>query len=101
ANRRFTLPDVADPAKGGKGIAPEEVRPSFGGDIHKLAEELLLAWEDSKKKVLSVADQDLARYYYEHYRIGPLNLYEAIAFQGYHAMKHLAQMERALAVVRG
>ena len=94
AQRRFTLPDIVDPEKGGKGVAPESVRPSAGGDIRNLARELVLAWEESKAKLRSVAERDLSRYYWEHYRLGPLNLYEAIAFQGYHALKHLAQMKR-------
>jgi hypothetical protein len=100
ANRRFALPDIADPVKGGKGVAPEGVRPGAGGDIKVLSEELSSTWEASKDSVLSVASLDLTRYYYEHFRLGPLNLYEAIAFHGYHAKKHLAQMERTLASIR-
>jgi hypothetical protein len=100
ANRRFNLPDIADPVKGGKGVATEAVQPSAGGDIKALSEELSSAWEASKNSVLSVASHDLTRYYYEHFRLGPLNLYEAIAFHGYHAKKHLAQMERTLASIR-
>jgi uncharacterized damage-inducible protein DinB len=100
AKRRFSLPDVADVAKGGKGVAPEAVRPTAGGDIRKLAEELAAAWEGTKAALRPLRDRDLSRHYYEHYRLGPLNLYEYVAFQGYHALKHLAQMRRTLAAVR-
>ncbi len=100
AVRRFTLPDIADVAKGGKGVAPEAVRPTPGGDIRRLADELGAAWEGTKQALRPLQDRNLSRYYYEHYRLGPLNLYEHVAFQGYHALKHLAQMERTLAQVR-
>lgn len=100
AVRRFTLPDVADVAKGGKGVAPEAVRPTPGGDIRKLSDELGAAWEGTAAALRPLRDRDLSRYYSEHYRLGPLTLYEYIAFQGYHALKHLAQMERTLAGVR-
>ncbi len=98
--RRFTLPDVADVAKGGKGVAPEAVRPTPGGDIRKLSEDLADAWEVTVAALRPLRDRDLSRYYYEHYRLGPLTLYEYIEFQGYHALKHLAQMERTVAQVR-
>ena len=98
--RRFTLPDVADVKKGGRGVAPEPVRPTAGGDIRKLSQELAAAWESTKAAVRALRDRDLSRYYYEHYRLGPLTLYEYLTFQGYHALKHLAQMERTLAAVR-
>ncbi len=100
AKRRFALSDVADVAKGGKGVAPEAVRPTAGGDIRKLSEDLAAAWEGTKVSLRALRDRDLGRYYYEHYRLGPLTLYEYVAFQGYHALKHLAQMERTLAAVR-
>ena len=98
--RRFTLPDIADVSKGGKGVAPEAVRPTPGGDIRKLSEDLGAAWEATAAALRPLHHRDLSRYYYEHYRLGPLNLYEYIEFQGYHALKHLAQMERTLAHVR-
>ncbi len=100
AARRFALPDVADVAKGGKGVAPEAVRPTARGDIRKLSADLADAWERTVAALRPLRDRDLSRYYYEHYRLGPLSLYEYIAFQGYHALKHLAQMERTLAEVR-
>jgi hypothetical protein len=96
ARRRFTLPDIADPAKSGKGVAPERVRPRSGGDIQTLTDELVRGWEESKARLRSVAGRDLSRHYFEHYRLGPLNIYETIAFQGYHAQKHLDQMKRTL-----
>jgi len=100
AKRRFTLPDVADVAKGGKGVAPEAVRPAPGGDICKLPADLADAWEGTVAALQPLRERDLSRYYYEHYRLGPLTLYEYIEFQGYHALKHLAQMARTLAQVR-
>ena len=100
AVRRFTLPDVADVSKGGKGVAPEAVRPAAGGDIRKLSQDLGAAWEATESALRPLRDRDLSSYYYVHYRLGPLNLYEYIAFQGYHALKHLSQMERTLAHVR-
>jgi len=101
ARRRFTLPDVADVAKSGRGTAPAAVVPAPGGDIRRLTEELRTAWEETQAALRPLRDRDLSRYYYEHYRLGPLNLYEYIVFQGYHALKHLAQMRRTLAQVRG
>ena len=98
--RRFTLPDIADVSKGGKGVAPEAVRPAAGGDIRKLSQDLAGAWEAAAAALRPLRDRDLAPYYYVHYRLGPLTLYEYIAFQGYHTLKHLAQMERTLAQVR-
>ncbi len=100
ARRRFSLPDVADVAKGGKGVAPEAVRPTPGGDIRTLSTDLAGAWEGTLAALRPLRDRDLSRYYYEHYRLGPLNLYEYVAFQGYHALKHLRQMERTLAQTR-
>lgn len=100
ATRRFTLPDVADVTKGGKGIASGAVVPTPGGDIRKLAEHLRAAWAETKAALWALRERDLGRYYYEHYRLGPLTLYEYVAFQGYHALKHLTQMERTLARVR-
>ena len=47
-----------------------------------------------------MAGRDLSRHYFEHYRLGPLNLYETIAFQGYHAQKHLAQMKQTITAIR-
>ena len=101
AKRRFTLPDIADVEKGGRGVAPEAVRPTAGGEIRRLSDDLGAAWEGTKGAFRRLADRDLARYYYEHYRLGPLNLYEYVEFQGYHALKHLRQMERTLAQGRG
>jgi hypothetical protein len=71
-------------------------RPRSGGDIQTLTDELVRGWEESKARLRSVAGQDLSRHYFEHYRLGPLNIYETIAFQGYHAQKHLDQMKRTL-----
>jgi hypothetical protein len=100
AGRRFTIPEVADVAKSGKGTAPEPVRPARGGDIRRLTDDLGTAWEQAKDSWWTLRHHDLSRHYYEHYRLGPLNLYEYIAFQGYHALKHLAQIQRTLAQVR-
>ncbi len=97
AKRGFDLPDTADPEKGGKGVAPERVQPSAGGDVRQLSNALMLDWEECKTRFRAIADRDLSRHYFEHYRLGPLNLYETIAFLGYHAQKHLGQMKRALA----
>ena len=100
AKRRFVMSDVADVEKGGKGAAPENVQPAAGGDIRELARELGVAWESAKTALRAVEQHDLSRWYFEHYRLGPLNLYEATALQGYHALKHLTQMKRTLAQVR-
>ena len=100
AKRGFVLPDVANVEKGGKGVAPENVQPTAGGNIRELAQELAVAWEGAKAALRSIAQHDLSRWYFEHYRLGPLNLYEATALQGYHALKHLAQMKRTLVQVR-
>jgi hypothetical protein len=100
AKRRFDLPDIADADKGGKGVAPDVVRPAAGGDVGKLSDDLGTAWEVAKAEFRPLADRDLSRFYWEHPRLGPLNLYEAIDFQGYHALKHLAQMRRTFARVR-
>ncbi len=99
AQRQFKLPEIADAGKGGKGVAPEGTRPTHGGNIQDLLDELSRAWQESKRKLRTVSDQDLSRYYYEHYRLGPLNLYETIAFHGYHARKHLGQIQRTLAAI--
>lgn len=96
AKRRCALPDLA----ADKGVAPENVRPTAGGNIQELAQELGVAWEGGKAALRSIAGYDLSRYYWEHYRLGPLTLYEAIALQGYHALKHLAQMKRTLTQIR-
>jgi uncharacterized damage-inducible protein DinB len=100
ARRRFTLPDVADVARSGKGVAPEAVRPAAGGDIRGLTDDLAAAWEELKTALHPLRHHDLSRYYYEHYRLGPFTLYEYLEFQGYHALKHLRQIERTLAQVR-
>ncbi len=100
ARRRWVLPDIADVSRGGKGVAPEAVRPTPGGDIRKLSQDLGVAWEGTAAALRALRDRDLSRYYYEHYRLGPLTLYEYVAFQGYHALKHLTQMQRTLAQVR-
>jgi len=42
-------------------------------------------------------DQDLSVKFFVHRRMGPMTLYERIAFTAYHDLKHLKQMERALA----
>ena len=101
AKRTWTLPDIADIEKGGRGVAPEAVRPTPGGAIRTLADELGAAWDELQAALRPLRGRDLSRYYYEHGRLGPLNLYEFIAFQGYHALKHLKQIERTLAQVRG
>jgi len=94
AARPFPLPDIADVAKSGRGKAPAAIEPTPGQDIRDLGDRLEKARQVMRAELRRFRDRDLGGLFVPHARMGPLTLYERIAFTGYHEQKHIAQMEK-------
>jgi hypothetical protein len=99
--RPIRLEDSWDIAISGKGIHPPELTPTPGKPLSELLEGLRAARAHTKELLARLRDQDLSVRFVAHRRMGPLTLYERMAFTAYHDLKHVKQMERALARVRG
>jgi uncharacterized damage-inducible protein DinB len=99
--RPTRLEDSWDITKSGKGTHPPELTPIPGKPLPELLEGLRAARAHTKELLAPLRDQDLSVKFIVHRRMGPLTLYERMAFTAYHDLKHLKQMERALARVRG
>jgi uncharacterized damage-inducible protein DinB len=96
AARPFPLPDIADVTKSGKGKAPAAIEPSPGQDLRDLTDRLERARQIMRAELRRFRDRDLGVLFVPHARMGPLTLYERIAFTGYHEQKHIGQMERTV-----
>jgi uncharacterized damage-inducible protein DinB len=99
--RLIRLEDSWDITKSGKGTHPPELTPTPGRPLPELLEGLRAARAHTKELLAPLRDQDLSVKFIVHRRMGPLTLYERMAFTAYHDLKHVKQMERALAGVRG
>ncbi len=98
--RPFRLEDSWDVTKTGKATHPPQLTPTPGVPLAELTRGLQEARAHTKRILAPFREQDLSVKFYVHARIGPMTLYERLAFTGYHDLKHLGQMERALARVR-
>ena len=98
--RPFRLEDSWDVTKTGKATHLAQLTPTPGVPLAELARGLQGARAHTKRILAPFRDQDLSVKFYVHARFGPMTLYERLAFTGYHDLKHLKQMERALARVR-
>jgi hypothetical protein len=95
--RPLPLEDSWDITKSGKAAHPPELTPTAGKPLPELMEGLRAARGHTKQILAPFRDQDLSVKFLVHRRMGPLTLYERMAFTAYHDLKHLKQMERALA----
>jgi len=95
--RPYRLEDSWDITKTGKGTHPPELTPTPGRPLPELVEGLRAARAHTVQLLAPFRDQDLSVKFFVHRRMGPMTLYERIAFTAYHDLKHLKQMERALA----
>ena len=95
--RPFRLEDSWDITKSGKASHPPELTPTPGKPLPELMEGLRAARAHTKQLLAPFRDEDLRVKFFVHRRLGPLTLYERMAFTAYHDLKHLKQMERALA----
>ncbi len=95
--RPFRIEDSWDVTKTGKATHPPQLTPTPGKPLPELIEGLQAARAHTKKILAPFREQDLSVRFYVHSRLGPMTLYERLAFTAYHDLKHLKQMERTLA----
>jgi uncharacterized damage-inducible protein DinB len=98
--RPIRLEDSWDITKSGKGTHPPELTPTPGKPLPELLEGLRAARAHTKELLAPLRDQDLSVKFFVHRRMGPMTLYERMAFTAYHDLKHVKQVERALAAAR-
>ena len=93
----FSLAEQAARASAEKYVAPEEVRPRGGVALS----DSLARLKESRAALAALRPRieraDCAAATYPHPALGPLNLYQWLAFIGLHEQRHLAQIERLLA----
>jgi len=94
--RPYRLEDSWNVAVTGKGTALPEFIPRPGLPLAELTAVLHQARAHTRLILTPYRDQDLAARIYLHHRLGPITLYERIAFVAYHDRKHLRQMERTM-----
>ena len=100
SERPFSLEDISDVEKAGKGTAPAPTQPTHGLSIEDLSEELRQASETTRSKLLPHRSHDLSDLWWSHPRFGPLNLYERISLMGHHDLKHLTQIENSKLAIK-
>lgn len=98
--RPYRLEDAWDVTITGKATHPPQLTPAPGQPLADLIRGLQEARAHTRKVLAPYRDQDLGVKFFVHSRFGPLTLYERLAFTAYHDLKHLKQMERALAPAR-
>ncbi len=98
--RPYRIEDAWDVTITGKATHPPQLTPTPGVPLADLIRGLQEARAHTKRILAPFRDQDLSVKFFVHARIGPMTHYERLAFTGYHDLKHLKQMERALARVR-
>jgi len=99
--RPHRLEDAGDVTITGKATHPPELTPTPNRPVPQLIEALRDARTRTKHELAPLRDQDLAEKFFNHRRFGPMTLYERLYFTAYHDLKHLGQMQRALARVPG
>jgi DinB family protein len=95
--RRMSIEDAGNVAATGKLASPPELLPTSGKPLEELLRELHDARACSRRLLAPYRDQDLRGKFFLHRLFGPITLYERLAIIAYHDLKHLDQMERALA----
>ncbi len=95
--RRFRIEDLGDPDVTGKFTTPSQLLPAQGKPLAELLGGLEAARSESKRTLAPYRDQDLGIKFFPHPMVGPITLYERMANIACHELKHLHQMERALA----
>ena len=98
--RPFRVEDSWDVSVTGKSEAPPQLIPTPGKPISELVRGLDDARAHTRQLMAPSRDQDLGAKFFVHRKLGPMTLYERLAFTAYHDLKHLKQMERALARVK-
>ncbi len=98
--RPFRIEDSWDISVTGKGEAPPQLIPTAGKSLAELVRGLEDARAHSRQLLAPYRNEDLGVKFFIHRRLGLMTLYERLAFTAYHDLKHLKQMERALARVR-
>ena len=98
--RPFRLEDSWDIAIAGKAQHPPHLTPTPQRPLPDLVKDLKDTRAHTKRLLAPYRDQDLRVKFFVHRRLGPMTLYERLTFTAYHDLKHLKQMERALARVR-
>lgn len=98
--RPFRIEDSWDVGVTGKAEAPPQLVPTAARPLGELLQGLEEARAHTRRLLAPYRDQDLGVKFFLHRRVGPMTLYERLAFTAYHDLKHLRQMERALARVR-
>ncbi|HEY7677721.1 MAG TPA: DinB family protein [Candidatus Methylomirabilis sp.] len=96
-NRPFRIEDTWDVAVTGRLATPSELLPTTGKPLAQLVRGLQDARAHSRQTLAPYRDQDLSVKFFVHPRLGTMTLYERMAQLAYHELKHLKQMERALA----
>ncbi len=96
-SRRFRVEDLGDPAVTGKFATPSQLLPAQGKPLAELLPGLDAARSESKRILAPYRDQDLGVKFFPHPKVGPITLYERMANIAYHELKHLNQMQCALA----
>ena len=99
--RPWRLEDSWDVTITGKGTHLPEWTPTRGKPLEELRQDLQAARTHTKRVLAPFRGQDLSVRFTMHRRLGPLTIYERLAFAAYHDLKHLKQMERTLAQIRG
>jgi len=95
--RPFRIEDTWDVAITGKLPTPAGLLPTPGKPPADLIRGLEDARAQSRRMLAPFRDADLRVKFFAHPRLGTMTLYERMAQLAYHELKHLKQMERALA----
>lgn len=82
-------------------VAPERLRPAPDADLAESWESLRAVRERLFRAYATVDGKDLTTVHAPHPLFGPLNGYEWLVFIGKHEQRHLAQLRRLIATVRG
>ncbi len=98
--RAYRIEDAWDVNVTGKAAHPPELTPTPGRPLAELIRGLQETRAHTRKILAPHRDEDLGVKFFVHARFGPMTLYERLAFTASHDLKHLKQMERALARVR-
>lgn len=95
--RPFRIEDTWNIAITGRLPTPPELLPTPGRSLAQLRADLESVRSHSRQLLAPFRDQDLGVKFFVHPRLGTMTLYERMEQIAYHELKHLKQMERALA----
>jgi hypothetical protein len=95
--RPYRIEETWDVAVTGRLTTPPNLLPTPGKPLTELLRALQEARAQSRQTLAPYRDQDLSVKFFVHPRLGTMTLYERMAQLAYHELKHLKQMERALA----